>query len=154
MRKLSALQNYTVTTTISAKGSGASMTLNTGGLQGDQTDTTWKSTTSSLSGSITPKASGGRVVAGNLYQVGEIGPELFAPNQNGLIVPNSVLRDAVNVGMGAASSGGLHVDKIEVSIHNPSLRSDQDVEKLAEKVAQIMAEKMRQRLRYGGTLSY
>lgn len=37
------------------------------------------------------RAGGGEVVANKPYVVGEVGPELFVPNQNGTIVPNSSL---------------------------------------------------------------
>ena len=47
-------------------------------------------------GSIIPgMASGGGVVAGQPYMVGELGPELFMPGQSGTIIPNH------NVGGGA-----------------------------------------------------
>ena len=42
-----------------------------------------------LTGSLTGKASGGSVVAGQPYMVGEKGPEMFMPGQSGTIVPNS-----------------------------------------------------------------
>tara|TARA_R100001443_G_scaffold116848_1_gene138796 strand:+ start:5321 stop:7135 length:1815 start_codon:yes stop_codon:yes gene_type:complete len=48
-----------------------------------------------LTGSLTGKASGGSVVAGQPYMVGEKGPEMFMPNQSGTIIPNQ------NVGGGA-----------------------------------------------------
>lgn len=41
--------------------------------------------------SITGKAIGGPVLAGTSYMVGEKGPELFTPGQNGTIVPNGRL---------------------------------------------------------------
>ena len=37
------------------------------------------------------KADGGDVSAGRIYRVGERGPELFAPGQNGFIIPNNAL---------------------------------------------------------------
>ena len=37
------------------------------------------------------KAGGGDVYAGKAYPVGELGPELFVPSQNGYIIPNSKL---------------------------------------------------------------
>ena len=42
-----------------------------------------------LTGSLTGKASGGSVVAGQPYMVGEKGIEMFMPGQSGTIVPNS-----------------------------------------------------------------
>lgn len=44
-----------------------------------------------LSGSLTGKASGGSVVAGQPYIVGEKGPELFMSGQSGTIIPNNNL---------------------------------------------------------------
>lgn len=42
-----------------------------------------------IQGPPRPKAGGGDVVAGVPYYVGEKGPELFVPNRNGTIVPNT-----------------------------------------------------------------
>lgn len=50
------------------------------------------------------KASGGPVMAGNTYLVGEKGPELFVPPASGNIVPNSALGDA-----GAAGGGDVTI---------------------------------------------
>tara|TARA_R100000655_G_scaffold53675_1_gene91639 strand:+ start:736 stop:2511 length:1776 start_codon:yes stop_codon:yes gene_type:complete len=41
-----------------------------------------------LTGSLTGKASGGNVVAGQPYMVGESGAEIFIPGQSGTIIPN------------------------------------------------------------------
>lgn len=41
--------------------------------------------------SLPGRASGGPVVAGKAYMVGEVGPELFVPKSNGTIVPNNRL---------------------------------------------------------------
>jgi hypothetical protein len=43
------------------------------------------------------KAEGGQVSSGKSYMVGEQGPEMFVPNQNGNIVPNHDLGKAVTV---------------------------------------------------------
>jgi len=48
-----------------------------------------------LTGSLTGRASGGSVVGGQPYMVGEGGPELFMPGQSGTIIPNN------NVGGGS-----------------------------------------------------
>lgn len=42
-----------------------------------------------LTGSLTGRASGGSVVAGQPYMVGESGPEMFMPNSGGSIIPNN-----------------------------------------------------------------
>jgi hypothetical protein len=54
-----------------------------------------------------PRAAGGPVSAGVVYPVGEQGPELFAPDSNGTIIPN----DRINTGGGAgvSLSGGASV---------------------------------------------
>jgi tape measure domain-containing protein len=44
-----------------------------------------------LSGSLTGKASGGSVIAGQPYMVGEQGAEMFIPGQSGTIIPNNNL---------------------------------------------------------------
>lgn len=48
-----------------------------------------------LTGGLTGRASGGAVVAGQPYMVGEAGPEMFMPGQSGTIIPNQ------NVGGGS-----------------------------------------------------
>lgn len=40
------------------------------------------------------RASGGPVVAGRPYVIGEEGPELFVPGQSGAVVPNDLLKSA------------------------------------------------------------
>lgn len=50
--------------------------------------TTPKATTKNTAGT---RASGGGVNAGMPYKVGEFGPELFVPGQNGSIIPNSAM---------------------------------------------------------------
>lgn len=45
--------------------------------------------------SLPGRASGGPVVAGKAYMVGEVGPELFVPKSNGTIVPNNRLSAGV-----------------------------------------------------------
>ena len=52
------------------------------------------------------RAAGGMVTGGSMYAVGERGPELFIPNQNGTIIPNNAIGGStynitVNAGMGA-----------------------------------------------------
>lgn len=58
------------------------------------------------------RAAGGMVTGGSMYAVGERGPELFIPNQNGTIVPNNALGGAtynivVNAGFGSPSGAQL-----------------------------------------------
>jgi len=48
-----------------------------------------------LQGSIPGRASGGSVVAGQPYMVGESGPEMFMPNNSGSIVANNNLGGSV-----------------------------------------------------------
>ena len=47
------------------------------------------------------RATGGRVLGGNAYLVGERGPELFSPDQGGVVLPNSRLNE---VGGGGGTS--------------------------------------------------
>jgi phage-related minor tail protein len=71
-------------------------------------------------GSIGGRATGGSVMGGNPYIVGERGPELFVPNAAGQIVPNhrmgggASISVTVNAGMGAdgAEVGRKVVDAI------------------------------------------
>ncbi len=53
------------------------------------------------------RARGGAVNAGQLYQVGENGPELFAPGANGSIVPNHALEGVAGKSAGITIAGPL-----------------------------------------------
>ena len=48
-----------------------------------------------FSTSLTGKAGGGSVVAGQPYMIGERGPEMFMPGQSGTVIPNQNLGGAV-----------------------------------------------------------
>ena len=57
---------------------------------------------------LTPRALGGPVESGRRYWVGEDGPEMFVPNQDGTIVPNggSMTHNTWNVYLSGSGSGG------------------------------------------------
>lgn len=58
------------------------------------------------------KADGGSVSRGKSYIVGERGPELFAPNQSGSIIPNAQDSGGINIVNNIdASGGGADVDQ-------------------------------------------
>jgi len=66
------------------------------------------------------RASGGPVIAGAPYIIGEAGPELFVPRTNGYIIPNDQIRDfgprvTVNMGnvYGESYLRGMVVDTFE-----------------------------------------
>jgi hypothetical protein len=44
-------------------------------------------------GGVAGKAEGGEVKAGEVYKVGEVGEELFAPKVDGTIVPNYIMKE-------------------------------------------------------------
>ena len=69
--------------------------------------------------SIFGRASGGPVVGGTSYIVGENGPELFTPSGGGNITPS-----------GKFGGGGM-----TININNPVVRSDADIKKLANEVS-------------------
>lgn len=71
------------------------------------------------------RASGGPVYAGQQYMVGERGPELFVPNTNGTIVPNNSL-------------GG---NTININLGGVSVRNDQDINTLTQKIEEIFTNK-------------
>lgn len=98
-------------------------------------------------GSVTPKASGGNVVAGQSYMVGEIGPELFIPATGGTIVPNFLLRRMMSTPASSGAGGN-----ITININGPVVRDDTDVRRLAELVARELAATMNNRNRFGGTV--
>jgi hypothetical protein len=64
------------------------------------------------------KADGGSVSRGKSYIVGERGPELFAPNQSGSIIPNAQDSGGINIVNNIdASGGGADVDqRIRVAV--------------------------------------
>lgn len=74
------------------------------------------------------RANGGPVTAGKLYQINERGQELFMPSVNGSMIANDKIGGSVN---------------IQVNIPgNISIRSDQDITKLAREVSQELAREM------------
>lgn len=64
------------------------------------------------------RASGGPVKAGQAYRVGEVGEELFVPNMDGVIIPNSQVDSA------AAAMGGVTVNLTHAL---PPVRSVRDI---------------------------
>lgn len=66
------------------------------------------------------KASGGKTLAGMPYKVGEFGPEIFVPSQNGSIIPNSAL----------GSGGGAPVQFTYVDQSFISQRDELDAEQI------------------------
>ncbi len=65
-----------------------------------------------LTGSLTGRASGGSVIGGQPYMVGEGGPELFMPGQSGTIIPNN------NVGGGMSGEFTLKGSDMILAIEN------------------------------------
>ena len=91
----------------------------------DVASTVWSWFTGLFSGgSNRGRASGGPVMAGQSYLVGERGPEIFSPNQSGTIIPNG-------------KRGG-----VSVTINNPSVRNDGDIKKIANQVSQVLQRQM------------
>lgn len=78
--------------------------------------------------SLPGRAGGGSVLGGNAYMVGEKGPELFVPNTNGSIIPNSALSSGGGGGggQGMVINGGTFI-----------IQGVQDVEGLYEKLARL-----------------
>ena len=60
-----------------------------------------------LTGSLTGRASGGSVIGGQPYMVGEAGAELFMPGQSGTIIPNNNLGGGSLSGQFAVSGSDL-----------------------------------------------
>lgn len=58
---------------------------------------------------VTPRATGGSVSAGDMYMVGERGPELFSPSMSGSIIPNHALGAPTQVNVHNYSSGHAEV---------------------------------------------
>jgi TP901 family phage tail tape measure protein len=99
-------------------------------------------------GSAPPgKASGGSVIGGNMYWVGEHGPELFVAPTTGSIVPNNELH-ALN--QTVPESSGLNIENIEVNLHNPVVRDDRDIKRLSEAVARELSKSLYNKTKFGG----
>ena len=74
------------------------------------------------------RASGGNVISGSPYLVGEKGPELFFPNTNGYVASNDKL-------------GGTNITN-NISIVNPSVRSNADIQSIAQAVKDVISREM------------
>lgn len=73
-------------------------------------------------GNIGKRASGGPVVAGQPYMVGEVGKEMFVPSTNGKIIPNNQLK-----------SGGSN-QTVNVTFNGVFTGNEQEFRKLAVKM--------------------
>lgn len=61
------------------------------------------------------RASGGSVSRGKFYEVGERGPELFAPGMNGTIIPNGAMGGTV-INVNAPNSDAGVIPRIEAAV--------------------------------------
>lgn len=68
------------------------------------------------------RALGGPVVAGNLYEVGERGPELFAPSVSGTIIPNG--------GGGGAARQAPQISFGDIIINAPNVSDPREVARI------------------------
>lgn len=78
----------------------------------------------SLFGGIFGRASGGQVLPGQLYEVGEAGREWFAPSVPGQVIPNHVIK-------GAAGSGGGANQPITFNISMAGANGDRAIAEIA-----------------------
>ena len=80
---------------------------------------------------VEPKAEGGDVEKGKLYTVGEEGPELFVPDQNGTIIPNDkiiVQNNEENVIQGEQTLGAKDItENINLNMNNNNFDSFQNI---------------------------
>lgn len=72
-------------------------------------------------------AMGGRPPVGTPSLVGERGPELFMPDTSGTIIPNNRL------------GGYFNQTSIHIEVNNPTIRSDEDIDKLTEEISLRLA---------------
>jgi colicin import membrane protein len=93
------------------------------------------------------KASGGMISGGNPYVVGEKGPELIIPKSQGLVLNNSVSSRLMSMMTGRGSGGG---NNVIINVNNPTIRSDNDIRKLADRITRAQVSAFRTS---GGRLS-
>ncbi|MBM7787785.1 hypothetical protein [Tenggerimyces flavus] len=95
-----------------------------------------------------PRALGGPVRAGGMYQVGERGPEWFVPEQDGTIVPNGANLRLGGQSVGSAAAAAPNT-KVEVHIHGHALASKLELENLFTETLQRLTTQGR--LRFAGS---
>lgn len=78
----------------------------------------------------TGRASGGHITAGQMYLVGEEGPELFTSSTSGQIIPN---HDLAGMSNGASGGGG----GMALTINNLTVNGVQDAEGLLDELVSI-----------------
>lgn len=108
------------------------------------------------SGEPPGRALGGAVTAGQLYTVGEAGPELFSPGANGSIIPNHA-NAASPVSQDGRSGGGRYQGSrtINVSLSGPLIGSvaglsvNEIATQLASKVSDMIGDRLASDLRGG-----
>lgn len=96
---------------------------------------------------FTGRASGGMVAGGSPYLVGERGPELIVPRTQGLVLNNSVSSRLMSMMSGGGSVGG---NNVIINVNNPTIRSDNDIRKLADRITRAQVSAFRTA---GGRLS-
>ena len=86
-------------------------------------------------GDVPGKATGGRIQRGEVYQVGEIRPELFVSDTAGRMLPTT----------GNPYSGATTMTPapIYVNINNPSISNDLDLEMLSYQIARRISDRQR-----------
>ncbi|MFK8251959.1 phage tail tape measure protein [Ancylobacter terrae] len=91
------------------------------------------------------RATGGPVRKGTIYPVGEEGPELFSPSQNGQILPNRAYREAARPLPAAASApvGASVIINAPVSVAlNMKVNGLKDVERIAREASRKVADEL------------
>jgi len=91
------------------------------------------------------KATGGRITAGEMYQVGEIRPELFVSDTAGRMMMNTRNPYADNATDFATPSAIpiMQTPSISVAINNPVISNDFDLEQLSYQIARKISERQR-----------
>lgn len=84
--------------------------------------------TQTFNGTQPARASGGPVVAGRAYTVGEYGRETFVPASGGYIV-----------NAGDTTRGGAQT--ITIEINNPSVRQESDITDIANAVENVLIKR-------------
>ena len=100
-------------------------------------------------GSARHRAAGGNVMAGIAHLVGEQGPEMFTPGENGLITPLSYL-----AGMGGGGGSSNNITNISIMVTGNNVSSEEELRKLEQRITDAVEKAQGRKLSLLGGRAY